>query len=270
MKKLSHREVQEVELNILVEFDKFCKKNNLYYTLSGGTLLGAIRHKGFIPWDDDIDVMMPRPDFDRLLYGKDLDTSDLPDYLHIASWKDKSLPFPFIKVLDSRTKTDVDFYNEKLNVNEIWIDVFPIDGNPDDDTELKNIFKKSLRLRKVLNLKLAKSGEGKTAFKRFFKPFLIQLFKVVDIYALCEKIDRLSKTYDFDKCTKVGGITWGYGPQERIDKKAFLTGTGVEFENGTFNAPSNYHEYLTGLYKDYMQLPPEEKRVIHGLDAYMK
>lgn len=270
MKKLSHKEIQEAELNILVEFDKFCKKNNLYYTLSGGTLLGAIRHKGFIPWDDDIDVMMPRPDFDRLVNGKDLDTSGLPEYMHFASWKDKSLPFPFVKLLDGRTKVDVDFYNPELNVNEIWIDVFPIDGNPDDETQLRKIYKKSLRLRKILNIKLAKSGEGKNLAKKLLKPMLIQLFKVIDIYKLCDKIDKLSKTYNFDDCTKVGGIVWGYGPQERIDKAQFLTGKEVQFENKTFYAPSNYHEYLTGLYKDYMQLPPEEKRVIHGLDAYMK
>ncbi len=270
MKKLSHKEIQEAELNILKEFDKFCKKNDLYYTLSGGTLLGAIRHKGFIPWDDDIDVMMPRPDFERLLSGKDLDTSELPEYMHFASWKDKSLPFPFIKLLDSRTKVDVDFYNEKLNVNEIWIDVFPIDANPDDEKELKKIYRKSLRLRKILNIKLAKSGEGKNLIKRLLKPILILLFKVINIYSLCDKIDRLSKKYDFDKCSKVGGIVWGYGPQERIDKEKFLTKEDVQFEDATFSAPSNYHEYLTGLYKDYMQLPPEDKRVVHGLDAYMK
>ncbi len=70
MRKMSLEEIKETELNILVDFDKLCKENNLYYTLCGGTLLGAIRHKGFIPWDDDIDVLMPRPDYDRLLEKK--------------------------------------------------------------------------------------------------------------------------------------------------------------------------------------------------------
>lgn len=269
MKKIDLNEVKQIELNLLIEFKKLCEKNHLYYTLCGGTLLGAIRHKGFIPWDDDIDVLMPRPDYERLINNVGIDRQGLPEYVEICHWKDGGLSYPFIKLVDNRTKVDVEFFDGEVNVNKVWIDIFPIDGNPKETEKLNLIYNKSLKLRKLLCLKLAKKGEGKTPLKRVFKPVLIKLLSWINVKTLCDKIDNLAKTYDFEKSNYIGGIVWGYGPQERIDKKGFMTPAKVVFEGHYFNAPSNYDEYLTGLYKDYMQLPPEDKRIVHGITAYM-
>ena len=95
MRKLSLQEIKDLELNLLIEFAKLCAANNLYYTLCGGTLLGAIRHKGFIPWDDDIDVLMPRPDYDRLLNGEGITLGSLPSYVQMIHWKNRTSNFPF-------------------------------------------------------------------------------------------------------------------------------------------------------------------------------
>ena len=268
MRKMSLEEIKETELNILVDFDKLCKENNLYYTLCGGTLLGAIRHKGFIPWDDDIDVLMPRPDYDRLLEKKDIDFSSLPNHLKICSWKDGTLKFPFIKLVDKRTKISTEFYDDDLNVNGIWIDVFPIDGNPNDSKETDKIYKKSLKLRKLIFLKIAKIGKGKNLFKRIAKPVVIKCLSVISSEKICEKIDELAKTYKFEDSEFIGGILWGYGPQEKIHKKGYMKPISVEFEKYFFNAPSNYDEYLIGLYKDYMELPPESQRICHEMTVF--
>lgn len=267
MRKLELDEIKEIELNLLTEFDKLCKVNHLYYTLCGGTLLGAVRHRGFIPWDDDIDVLMPRPDYERLLNHQSINMDELPDYVQLCSWKDGTLSFPFIKLVDNRTEVDVDYFDSELGANKIWIDIFPIDGNPEDEQELRKIYGKSIRLRKLLSIKLAKSGEGKTRLKRLLKPMIIKVLSVISIESLCAKIDKLARSYDYGSSKYIGGILWGYGPQERISKEAFETPVKLEFEGKYFNAPSNYDEYLTGLYKDYMQLPPEDKRIVHGLHA---
>ena len=143
MKEMSLQEIKKIELNLLIEFDKLCKKNNLYYTLCGGTLLGAVRHKGFIPWDDDIDVIMPRGDYDKLLNEDNIDKTELPKYVEIANWKMGNMNYPFMKFMDKRTIINPKYVDDNKS-NKIWIDVFPIDGNPKDEKQLRRLYKKSL------------------------------------------------------------------------------------------------------------------------------
>lgn len=268
MKELTLDEIKASEFSLLVEFDKLCKKNNLYYTLGGGTLLGAVRHKGFIPWDDDIDVLMPRPDYDRLLNNTNIDKKELPPYMKFVSWKDGSSNYPFIKLIDKRIKVDVRHFNSDLCGDHIWIDIFPIDGNPSKKKELCKIYRKMQFLRRILYIKLSQGKKAQTFIKRIIKPVLIMGLKTVPFRSLCAKMDALAKSYEFDDSEYIGGILWGYGPQERIRKKGYMRVIQVNFEDRTFNAPSNYKEYLTGLYQNYMKLPPIEQRIVHEIRAY--
>ena len=270
MRKLEINEIKNLELDLLKSFDSLCKKNDLYYTMCGGTLLGAVRHKGFIPWDDDIDVLMPRPDYERLLNQIDIDLSELPEYMKLCSWKSGDLNNPFMKMVDTRTQVSLDYFNPEISVKHIWIDIFPIDGNPDDKKELKKIYNRSLCMRRILSLKLADVHDGKSRLKKLLKPWVVKMLKPISVQQLCDKINRDAQKYDFDQAEYIGGIVWGYGPQERIKKKDYLVPIRMEFEGVYFNAPSNYDEYLKGLYKDYMKLPPIEKRVVHGIHAYME
>ena len=267
VRELSLRELQLAELDLLKVFRQICEENGLYYTLAGGTLLGAVRHKGFIPWDDDIDVMMPRPDFERLLDKKTVDLSFLPDYVRLESWKDGG-NMPFIKMRDKRTRMD---YRYSHSDKEIWIDIFPADGCPDDDSELAKLFRRVIRRRKLLLLRIAKPGDGKTFLKKILKPFAIAALAPYPIQKFCEDYDRLVQTYDFEECSQIGGVCWGYGPGERIDKERYLTPVELEFEGEMFKCPSNYDQYLEGLYGDYMVLPPPEKRTTrHDMKVYFK
>ena len=242
MRKLELQEIKQIEFEILKAFDQLCEENDLYYTLGGGTLLGAIRHKGFIPWDDDIDVMMPRPDYDRLLHDLDVNYENLPDYIKMERWTDGSSAFPFIKFVDKRTKLSAEYYDESCGTRNVWIDVFPIEGNPDSDEELEKLHKKATRTRKLLCTKLAKNGEGKTALKRFVKPFIKFAMLPISSQRICGYMDKLVKKYDYKSSNKVGCVMWGYGPRERISKAGFEKPIKVKFEAGEFNAPSNYDE----------------------------
>ena len=267
MNRLTLREQQMLELDMLKAFRKVCEDNNLYYTLAGGTLLGAIRHEGFIPWDDDIDVLMPRPDFERLGQLIREGAVSLPQHLQFCSWfTDPGMSIPFLKIIDLRTIVCETYM---VGDNHLWIDIFVMDGSTENDRELKKQFRQSKRLRKVLFKKNTRPGTGKTKFRSASKDIIRTALKPVSAVFLCRQIENVAKRYCFDNCGYVAGAQWGYGPQERINRSAWMTPINVLFEGEYFTAPSNYDEYLSNLYGDYMKLPPVDKQVIHEMSVYM-
>lgn len=141
MIELNKKEIQNIELNILLEFSKFCNENKLRYYLVGGTLLGAIRHKGFIPWDDDIDVCMPRPDYELFISNFHSDNS----CLKLCCNKFGNLKAPFAKLKDTRTivVNDILVNDNDIDTN-LWIDIFPVDGLPDSECNRKKHIKKQV------------------------------------------------------------------------------------------------------------------------------
>jgi len=270
MREITLEEVKKIELKLLLSFRELCEKNSLYYTLCGGTLLGAIRHKGFIPWDDDIDVLMPRPDYERLLNLDNIDLSMMPETFELVNWKKGTHDYPFLKLVDKTTHIEIPYYNNKFQAQNVWIDIFPIDGNPEDDKELDKLFKKAIFIRQLIRLKTANPYTGTTKTKRLLKPMLVAMVGLMNNRKLCRMLDDISKKYSFNESKQVGGVLWGYGPQERIEKISYLTPVQVEFEGYLFNAPSNYDEYLSQLYGDYMKLPPENERKTHEMKCYIE
>lgn len=267
-RKLSLDEIKKIELNILLELKKATDANGLRFFISGGSLLGAIRHKGFIPWDDDIDVCMPRPDYEKLcrLYREG---KVFPDYIELQCYENHTGDFPFIKLLDSRTEIEEKYVAGMLK--SLWIDILPVDGFPEDEAEVIRIQKKAVNYRKGLMLKFAKVGEGKNAFKKLLKPLVILALKPFSPAWFNKRLKKEIASYPYETSKYVGVYTWGlYGLGERMLKSEFEKTVPVTFEGYEFNTFSCWHEYLSGLYGNYMELPPVEKRQTHNMLAWIR
>ena len=264
MKELSHKEIQMAELEILLQFDKICRENGFRYSLAGGTLLGAVRHKGFIPWDDDIDVMMPRPDYEKFIEWCKTAPSDRFRYFTNA---DKCSQYPFIKILDNEIQVVRDGL---ADVSNLWIDIFPVDGLPADETKLNKIYKKNRFYIRIISFSMWRSLKAYHGRHSKFKALLIFLFvKLYGYRRAKRKLEKLAVKYPYGSTEFMGCIVWGmYGSGERMPLSGFESCIDVEFEGYSLKAVSCWHEYLSGIYGDYMQLPPEEDRKTHEIKAY--
>lgn len=266
MRKLDEDEIKEYVLNILLEFDSLCKKNGLQCYLAAGTLLGAIRHHGFIPWDDDIDVYLSRPDYDRLLQMA-TDSAVIPTNLEVLSYSNSDFKYPYIKVIDNRTFAR-ESYTKKNIASSLWIDVFPIDGLPSISNERKKIFKKAEVIERILSLNLAEVGKGENLFKMMVKPLLIPFARCIGADRCNKMLDTLARRYSYESAGKVGDVVGIIS--ETMDKKEFEKSVSVIFEGHYFKTMSCWDSYLKNLYGNYMNIPPESERVNHSVEAWIK
>lgn len=260
MRKLSLEEQRSIQVQLLQQIATFCEENNIKYFLAYGTLIGAIRHKGYIPWDDDIDIAMPRSDYEIFVktFNNALQYSKVVDM-----YNNKKYGFAFAKVHDIRTIVNETQYHQ--DCFGVYVDVFPIDGIKDQTQIIK-----SLRLRKLLHTKKANFTQRKLSKKliNFFGKIILLPFSAHFILKL---IDKNAKTYPFGTTKKVACIVEPFGPKEIVDSSIFDSSIEHEFEGKRYKIPIGYDKWLTSIYGDYMQLPPVEKRVTHHIsEAYWK
>ena len=256
MRELNFREVQLTELEILLFFDKLCKQYNLKYYLTGGTLLGAIRHKGFIPWDDDIDICMPRKDYEKLL------TLALNSERYVLqNYKLGNLKRAITKVVDIKTHTS-GFLEEDVH---LWIDIFPVDGLPEEEEKVREIYQKTYYYRKLLYVCGAKLGMGRNLVKKYLLFFLKPIANTFwGIDNIIKKFNIIAESYPYENFKYVGSIVGGiHGIGERMPKNEYEKAIEVEFENYIFPTYSCWESYLNSCYGDYMKLPPVEERKTH-------
>lgn len=258
MRELNTFERKQLLINMLVEVDRFCRKNGICYFLTGGTLLGAIRHQGFIPWDDDIDIAMFRPDYDKfsLIFNNKYEGS--LKWIDLNNTEDYYLPTG--KIIDTRTLL-IENVGYAVPIG-VFIDVFPID-NIGEDKELAKI---KITIKKLIErfmlLKYAKVSRPRSIIKNF----IILLCKLCPFNGrmIAKKRDEMNKKIIFEKSSKyVANLYGAWGIKEITLRSNFETSLKVEFEGHLFNIPSGFDNYLRDLYGDYMTLPPPDKRVSH-------
>lgn len=261
MKQLNKEEIRREELALLDTFSTFCEKNSLRFFLCGGSLLGAIRHGGFIPWDDDIDLCMPRSDFD--MFVKKFKSSENCFLLSFNSEK----KLPFVKLVNKKilVSSKYSFFDEHL-----WIDIFPVDGVPSGKFLNLVLFSTVKALRRLYLCKFAKRGEGKTRARQIGKAILKTLLFIPPNY-IGWIINKIQLMCSYNSASQVAIVGWGlYGVGEAMTKEKFEKSTLVQFEGRKVPAFSCWDEYLSNLYGDYMQVPPLEKRTNHSFKAYYR
>ena len=256
MKLITLNEKKKILLGMLVEIDKFCKKNHINYFLTGGTLIGAIRHGGFIPWDDDIDIALLRNDYEKLvsIFQSESGNIELRDFRNSSNYM-----WPYAKFIHNKTVL-IENGNKSASIG-VFIDVFPLDNVPGTFDEVKRYLKKVLFWKNLLSIKHLHVRVGRSLFKNTIVILGKVLFLVPDKF-LIRKIHELSIKYQYaDDCTYVCSFTGSYGEREITKKHLFTSYLNCLFEGHEFIIPAGYDEFLTKLYGDYMTPPPKEKRV---------
>lgn len=262
MKEISEvKEIQEIALNILVYIDKICKENKLNYFLSDGTLLGAVRHGGYIPWDDDVDIWMSREDYLKFMeivnkqdsHFKVIDRTNTKDYI-----------YGFGKVIDTRTLL-LEKAHKKCKMG-IYVDIFTYSGVPGNEPkDYKNYVKWCVFLNKqrypaFRTYKEVCKGHKDGNVRRFFT---WSIRKIVGGKNILRMMDYFGFKYSPENTKYVSCLTSGYKEKDIMPKEIIEETVDIEFEGRIFKAPVGYKKYLEIEYGDYMTLPPEEQRVSH-------
>ena len=268
MKKMTINEIQKRELELLKAFDSVARKYKIKYSLCAGTLLGAVRHKGFIPWDDDIDISVPRPDYARLIRlnrKKDL----WPPHIKLSCFEDGTLDAPFMKIFDINTKIKEDNFKQN-DVKHLWIDVFPVDGLPADKRRLRLLYHIALNLCRLNVASVVNNGYGSSKAVILIKDLFMKPFSnLVGRKNISTLQKKLAYLHPYKSSKFCGMVTWAYdGPGQALTKKEYETLVELPFEGYRFFAMSAWDKNLRGIFGDYMKLPPENERITHNLEAY--
>ena len=241
-------------------FHGFCKQNNLTYYMVGGTMLGAARHKGFIPWDDDIDVGIPRKDYDRFLKISEDLRKESNRYI-IESYHDgnEDFQYAYAKVYDTNTTL---IENKRIRPKRgIFIDVFPLDGIGKNKEDALLNFKP---IKKQLNYLTIKTSEVRKG-RQWQKNLMVRLFRmlpdnVLSFNTIVTRLDKLCRERSFEDSQYVGNLVGMWREKELMPREAFGKATLYEFEDTMLYGVEKPDMYLTCMYKDWRKLPPIEKQ----------
>lgn len=259
--ELPLREVQLASLAILKHIDAICRAEGVRYWVMYGTLIGAVRHHGFIPWDDDLDIAMPRPDYERFLAYFAGHAEELRPLVALRGDGEPKLPFLITRVSDTTYKM-VGEYGDEVSEMGAFVDVYPIDGAGDNQEAaiaLKNQCS-DLSLRYLQASDFVYNNRGNSLLKRALKRAHASMLGDARNYV--RKLYGVATSHDYEASKYLACLMWPWGDvlftHDQLDEL-----NEVPFEDLRTFAPAGYDEILTNLYHNYMQLPPETERVGH-------
>lgn len=258
MKKIEDiQELRAIQMGILDDVHRFCETHGIRYSLSSGTLIGAVRHKGYIPWDDDIDIYMMRSDYERFLASYH-DEQGL--YRVLDPKKEQHYYYTFAKVVDLRTKM-VEKETEGYEIG-VYIDVFPVDYVTENLQERERIFQLKHLLYKIRRCKISQSNPLHSPLAYWCYRCLPVSVAMLNRWIECLIVLR-EPTGTICHMTEAGPSIRGCFPATDMEQLI-----DMPFENRTYKVMAGYEDHLRRTYGDYMQLPPEDQRVTHKFEAY--
>ena len=264
--------MQKLLLQLMIKFHEVCEKHGLVYNMCGGTLLGAVRHKGFIPWDDDLDVCMPRADYEKFIQ---IAKTEYADEFITEAPGDENYIYPFVKIGMKDTVLIEGHLINNYGVRNLYLDIFPVDGYPDVVGEKnKQHFDSICRILKKWSWAISEirpsTRSGWRKILVLAKPFVFSYYRWQGYQKYVKQFLELTQKYKFEDCEKVTP-NWQYWGRTWIAKEKFLDRALYEFEGYRFWSVCDYHDWLSCMYGDYMTPPPPEKRVqYHGYKLYVK
>ena len=260
---ITDEDLKSILLDLLKFYSNFCDQNNLRYFLGGGTLLGAVRHSGFIPWDDDIDVMMPRPDYNRFI-----ELMKNHEFKHISlmcNENTKNYPFPFAKLQYNNTLLIEGILYEKYQNIGVHIDVFPIDGLSNELPAAEKQFSDIQNLLELLAVKTTKISWNAFTIRKLLRCILVNTFlRLLSTNTISHYIDSKLQRFDYENSKFVASVVGAYGIKELMVKEQVADFLVMDFENLSLRVPIGYDKYLKDHYGDYMVLPPVDKQKGHA------
>lgn len=258
--------LQKMELNIAMEIVRLCQKHDIEYFIVSGTMLGAVRHKGFIPWDDDMDIGMLRDHYDKFL---SIAEGELPPHLRLITFQNTPEYRHYLsRVVDTETIVREEHLPEGEDRTHISVDVYPIDGLPNNPLR-REIFYLRVLYHKTLLLLSYPSAIDRQRRRGLAERIILFIMRCVPVHRLTTPyrqmciLDRLLRSNDVYQSKDIGQILGEYRRKEIVPAECFGKGASYAFEGQMLRGVEKYHEYLSCMYGDYMTLPPPEKRKHH-------
>lgn len=269
---LTMAENQQAATGVMEKLDEICRELGLQYTLTYGTMLGAIRHKGYIPWDDDLDIMLSRPDYDKLISWCLEHAQALLPYKLFTPETVADYPYMIPRLCDTRYEIETD--NEKNCGMGAFVDIYPLDGIGNTREEALAVLRKRAKLSSLyfLSTRLrCEKGMTKSPLKRLIKLPAFWVAKLVGKKWFGRRLYAIAKQCDWENSKYAGCVIWDTETETGLFEKAWFEKTEpMPFEGRQFHVCTGCHEVLSTLYGDYMQLPPEEDRIAHHFYSIYK